>query len=233
MHVEFARAVEAANRAVMADTDEASKAGADQARQSRDQVDRDLAALATLVRRLGYADDARLLDDFSTLFTEYAATDNEILPLAVENTNLKAQRLSFGDARKAVGEFRAALAADQGLPAVRAQIGILEILAVQAPHIASADDAAMSVMESEMSASERHVRAVLAQVNGGERALALAAFDRFMTINAEIVRLSRRNSNVRSLALALGTKQTLAAQCEAALRAIEQAIAGHGFRATR
>ena len=42
-------------------------------------------------------------------FDEYRRLDDEILPLAVENTNLKAQRLSFGPAREAADAFRASL----------------------------------------------------------------------------------------------------------------------------
>ena len=54
-----------------------------------------------------------------------------------------------------------------------------------------------------------------------------------MAIHAEIVTLSRRNSNVRSLALSLGRKRTVTAECEDALRALEQALATHEFTATR
>ena len=40
------------------------------------------------------------LETFTGRFDEYRRLDDEILPLAVENTNLKAQRLSFGPARR-------------------------------------------------------------------------------------------------------------------------------------
>jgi hypothetical protein len=43
---------------------------------------------------------------------------------------------------------------------------------------------------------------------------AAAALDRFTAINTEIVTLSRRNSNVRSLALSLGRKRTVTALCD-------------------
>ena len=44
-----------------------------------------------------------------------------------------------------------------------------------------------------------------------------------MGVNAEIVVLSRRNSNVRSLALSLGQKRMLTAGCEETLRALQDA----------
>ena len=54
-----------------------------------------------------------------------------------------------------------------------------------------------------------------------------------MAINDEIVTLSRRNSNVRSLALSLGRKRMVTAECEDDLRALEEALAKHEFTATR
>ena len=54
-----------------------------------------------------------------------------------------------------------------------------------------------------------------------------------MTTNAEIVALSRRNSNVRSLALSLGKKRTVTAECDESLQALEDALARHHFAATR
>jgi hypothetical protein len=45
--------------------------------------------------------------------------------------------------------------------------------------------------------------------------------------------LSRRNSNVRSLAMSLGEKRMLTAACEDSLRALRDALAKRGFTATR
>ena len=62
---------------------------------------------------------------------------------------------------------------------------------------------------------------------------AASALDRLATTNAEIVALSRRNSNVRSLALSLGKKRTVTAECDESLQALEDALARHHFAATR
>jgi hypothetical protein len=50
-----------------------------------------------------------------------------------------------------------------------------------------------------------------------------------MSVNAEIVRLSRRNSNVRSLALTLGQKRTLTARCEEPLHSLQDALAARSL----
>lgn len=62
---------------------------------------------------------------------------------------------------------------------------------------------------------------------------ARGALERFMGINAEIIVLSRRNSDVRSLALSLGQKRTLAARCEETLQALQDALAKRAFAGTR
>jgi hypothetical protein len=62
---------------------------------------------------------------------------------------------------------------------------------------------------------------------------ASAAQDRFLAIHAQIVTLSRRNSNVRSLALSFGRKRMVTAECEDQLQALEEALAKHEFSATR
>ncbi len=64
-------------------------------------------------------------------------------------------------------------------------------------------------------------------------AAASAAFDRFMQLNAEIVALSRRNTNVRSLALSLNQKRLVTAACDESLLALDAALAKRGFTATR
>jgi hypothetical protein len=110
IRVEFARAADAANRAWMADTGEASAAAAEEARAARLAVERDLQALQPILQWLGYSEDMRHLDAFRTRFAEYRRLDDEILPLTVENTSLKAQRLSFGPARETADAFRRALA---------------------------------------------------------------------------------------------------------------------------
>ena len=62
---------------------------------------------------------------------------------------------------------------------------------------------------------------------------AVAALDRFIAVNAEIVTLSRRNSSVRSLGLSLGRKRVLTAQCEDQLKALQAALEKHTLSATR
>ena len=236
MHVAFASAADASNRAVMADTDEASAAASDEAKQARAAIEKDLDTLTAALRSLGYTEDQGALDAFKTHFEEYREVDDEILPLAVENTNLKAQRLAFGPAQQAAQAFAAALDAAAKTSccadalASKARAALLEVQVLQAPHIAESEDAAMTKLETRIQELAKTARAAVDELKAPAAA---AALDRFMEINAEIVTLSRRNSNVRSLALSLGRKRMIAAECGADLSALEQALARHTFSATR
>jgi hypothetical protein len=251
LRVQISKGAEAANRAVMAADDEASAAAAREAQQATQAADRDVEQLRPILGSLGYSEDLRLLDAFAERFTEYKTLDAEILPLAAENTNLKAQQLSFGPAREASKAFRDALAgAVRAAPArdaravealaAHAGAAVLEVQVLHAPHIAEADDAAMARLEEEMAASRAtarralgELRKVLGTAGAAQMSAATEALDRFEKINAELVTLSRRNSNVRSLALSLGRKRTVTALCDDQLRALEEALAKHAFSATR
>ena len=52
-------------------------------------------------------------------------------------------------------------------------------------------------------------------------------------MNQQVVQLSRRNTNVRSLALTLGRKRVVAAEAEDQLRSLGEALAAHTFQGTR
>lgn len=251
LRVQFSRAADASNRAVMADTDEASRAAAREAEQATQAARHDADALKPILEHLTYRDEAALLATFTARFTEYRALDADILPLAVENTNIKAQRLSFGPAQDAVNAFRQSLDAAKRMTAAthaaavdalvaKAEMAVLDVQVIQARHIAESNEAAMSSMEAAMAASESAaqqsldaLKGLLPPAAGPPLAAAAGALHRFTSTNAEIVTLSRRNSNVRSLALSLGRKRTVTAECDDVLQALEDALAKHHFAATR
>src|SRR5262245_11664034 len=248
--VQFSKAGDAANRAVMADTDETSVVFAGEAEQATQAVEKDTAALRSLLTSLQYSKELRLLDEFDKRFAEYRALDRSVLDLAVENTNLKAQRLSFGPAREAADAFQTSL--DAVMPATKsdawrvkalaatAVAAVREIQTLQAPHIAESDDAVMTRIEGRMTAAAGVARDQLTMLAGvtapasrTQLAAASASLDRFLDFNMQLIALSRRNTNVRSLALSLGQKRMRTAACEDSLRALQDALAKRGFSATR
>jgi hypothetical protein len=251
LRLAFRQAADASNRAVMADTDETSVAFATEAEQAKKTARSDVDAIRPLLRDLGYDDETRALDDFERRFAEYDALDRSVLELAVENTNLKAQRLSFGPIRDDARAFRTALdvVAKAAKPSARcpiasavasAEIAVADIQVLDAPHIAEADDAEMTRLEHEMDALGASARGALGALSAlvdptsqPDVAAATAALDRFEATQAKLVALSRRNSNVRSQALSLGKMLALSGACDAGLAALTDALAKRGFTATR
>lgn len=248
--VEFTSAADASNRAVMANDDESSGAYAREAVEATQAVRTTRDALAPLLMNLGYTAEGGLLDEFDGAFAEYRALDDTILGLAVENTNLKAQRLSFGPAREAADAFIASVGGVSAAAptetwhvralAASAVAALREIQVLQASHIAEADDAAMTMAEKQMATAEAAARSavdalgsLVSRESKPQLAAAAAAMSRFTAVHAEILTLSRRNSNVRSLALTLGQKRMLTARCEDALRALQASLAKRTIGGTR
>jgi hypothetical protein len=247
LQVQFTKATDASNLAVMADTDEASVAFAREAERRTATVTRETESLAPILHRLGFTEESRLLAEFRARFEEYRQLDRVILDLAVENTNLKAQRLSFGSARAAADRVAGALDALEPssdsregwhVKALAATVvaRTREIEALHAPHIAAPDDPTMTQLEKRMTTAEQSARTGLTQlaslVSPRSRpsiTAAASALDRLVDVNRQLVQLSRRNTNVRSLALSLSEKRPVIDACEASLHSLQAALSKRGY----
>jgi hypothetical protein len=249
--VQFTKASDAASKAVIADTDESSVRFAREAEQARDAVQKNIDELRPILQGLSFSEETRLLDDFVARFAEYVELDRRILDMAIENTNIKAQRLSFGPGQDAADAFRDAMGALVPLDAARdawrvkalaatAVANVRELQVLQAPHIAEADDDVMTRMEERMATSETAARSavealapVVRPASRPRLVAATAALDRFMGINAQVIALSRRNTDVRSLALSLNQKGKVTKACEDSVGALRDALAKRSFSGTR
>ena len=216
-------------QAVMAETDDESRRFARDARSATDKVAALLAELKQLP--LHAPQETELVARFEASFAEYLKADEDVLGLAVQNTNLKAFALSFGEAAAALDELEQTLRpqlsmAGDGKQARQAQRALTEALRIQAlhaPHILEKTDARMDALDKAMAASDTMVRAALAAL-GKQGAGALAVYERYWKLTGEILALSRQNTNVRSLALSLERKTKVLAACDEALRAFDEKI---------
>jgi len=234
-------AAEAEKSAVMADTDEASQAFAEQSMQASQHVEKARRELEPLLA--GKPEEAHLLREFSQCWDKLQEIDREVLSLAVQNTNLKALRLSFVSAAAAIKSMEEALnhlmdvasaspdAVQITRLAAQAVTGALNIYALQAPHIAESTVARMDEMETVMQSLDAQVTHALQGLQAlvdepGQPLLeaARASYRDFHSINTEIIDLSRQNSNIRSYALSLGQKRKTTAQCQDALAALQEAV---------
>jgi Four helix bundle sensory module for signal transduction len=241
MRGELAAESEAEKSAVMAVTDHDSQLFADQALARLAEVERDRVELEKLLLPGRERD---LLATFSKEFVELQHVDAELLELAVKNTNLKASALAFGPAANAMREMDHALSelitesAAGNAPnakkvmmlASAAQSAALRIEVLLAPHIAEENDAKMDALEAAMGAEAKAVdedlKALHAMLPSSEElGEAAVAWKKLGELRKEILKLSRENTNVRSLSISLNQKRKLMLACDETLTALEKAVA--------
>ena len=237
LQVALAAAVEAEKSSVLAITDADSQLFADQTRAATANIARTRDTLHALLAAAGNQDERDLLLQFNEAFAEFQRIDRDLLALAVKNTNLKAAGLVFGPAAAALSEMDAALAhlPDDDVTSLHladtARIAAWRLLTLLPPHIAEENDAKMDAMEVMMTAEDQKVRRSLATLatmkelaNHAELNAATASYAQFSALKAEILKLSRENTNVRSLAISLNEKRRITHVCQAELTALHQAI---------
>jgi hypothetical protein len=243
MQLDLASASEAEKSAVLAITDQDSQAFADQARASSGKVEQQRRELGELLTAGGTQGERELLAQVTAAFVEFQRVDNELLALAVKNTNVKAYSLAFGPAATALKEMNAALArlvaanADSSEAktmtplAFGAQVSALRIQILLPPHIAEESDKKMDELEALMAAEDTQVRKSLDGLaalpkfsKDPELATATARYAEFSNIRTQILALSRENTNLRSLSISLNQKRKVMLLCQEALSALQEAI---------
>ena len=246
------KSVEMEKSAVMAQTDEESQEYADQSHAASESVELNLKLLRSLVHVSSLQDEEKLVAEFNNCWTEFRKLDQVILELAVQNTNLKAAGLSREKGAEAMQRFELALEdvarsnsgtlneSRAALLSWHATVAGLQIFNLHSSHIAEISDEKMDKIETQIQAKEKEVlKSIeeLAGIEGKESQAALlqakTAFSEFMEVTAEVIKLSRRNSNVKSLELSLGRKRKVAAQCEEILAAFQESVHDRPFKAAK
>jgi hypothetical protein len=239
----LASAAEAEKSAVMAITDQDSQTYADQARAATAEVERDRNELSALLQKGSTQKETELLIQFTKEFSEFQRVDKELLDLAVRNTNLKASALAFGPAREAMNDMDAALsrllnqnvsasspsAKKVMMLAASAESAALRIMVLLPPHIAEESDKKMDDLEAAMAKEDDQVRGALSELgellpSNKDVETARASYARFGDLKKQILKLSRENTNVRSLSMSLNEKRKVMGLCQEALAALEAAI---------
>jgi len=245
MRTALATASDAEKSAVMATTDEESQTFANQARTATTTLQQGRDQLSGLLDTSGSSREKELLAEFSKSFVNLERIDRDLLALAVQNTNLKAYQLAFGPASEALQAADEALAhlvtgssesnsSDDKkiiLLADNARISALRIQTLLPPHIAEESDQKMDELEARMTREDLAIRkflAGLAAIRGlaadQDLATAVARYEQFTEIRSQILKLSRENTNVRSLAISLNEKRRAMLLCQDALTGLQQEI---------
>ena len=246
------KSVEMEKNAVMALTDEESREFADQSLAASEVVEQNRKQLSSLIDAAPLQDERNLIIEFNNCWTELRKLDQVILELAVQNTNLKAASLSREKGTEAMQRFEHALndvlksysrTRDEGRVArliFHAITAGLKIHNLHSFHIAEASDEKMDQLEMQMKTEENEASKSLNELASivGEKSRhvlmrAKTAFSEFMEVTAEVIKLSRQNTNIKSLELSLGKTRKVTAQCDEILAAFQEAVQGRSFKATR
>src|SRR5262249_12577055 len=162
------------------------------------------------------------LDSFDAAWAELERIDERLLTLAVANTNLKASRLLTREGAAALDRFVDGLTAMQRTvmdPEMirtlsRANVAALRSQSLLFVHMPSADDAEMTRLEQRMHDLSAEVDACLSaarasgQTDPDQLASTSNAWSEYQRLAAEVVRLSRQNSNVISSDVSVHEKRT-------------------------
>ena len=165
------KSIEMEKSAVMSLTDQESMEYAKQSRDASAEVDQNLAALRTLIH--SRPNEQKLLEEFAACWAELGKVDEDILQLAVKNTNLKAAALSREQGGEimqrfemALDEIRPALPEGQAAAMVcRAINAALKIFNLHAPHITETNDKKMDQLEARIKTEEGVVTQSLAALD--------------------------------------------------------------------
>lgn len=238
--------VEAEKSAVLAVTDEESQELAVEAQRYAEKINRLRGELQSLIVADGQAQEVEKFEAFDAAWAEFEDVDKRLLALAVANSNLKAARLAAREGTAALDRLTDALAEMQRMATEPATIRTLSRAAVAASrvhtlvsvHIPAADDAEMTHLEQQMRTLSEEVDRSLssaresAQLPSEQLATASQAWSDYRRVLADVLRLSRENTNVISFDVSIHEKRQVTQQCLSALAALLAAVES-GPQATR
>jgi hypothetical protein len=229
--------VEAEKSAVLSTTEQESQAGAVEARNYEAEVNTARGELRQLVVADGRGQEIEKLDAFDAAWADLEHVDERLLGLAVANTNLKAMRLASRDGAAALDRFVDRLTAMQRAvtdPEMlrtlsRAAVAALRSQSLLFVHIPSADEAEMTRLEQQMHELSAEVEHCLSSARdsgqvGPEVRAAAEAWNEYQRLAAQVIQLSRQNTNVISFDVSVHEKRQATKQCLAALAALSAAV---------
>ena len=243
MRLALASASEAEKSAVLAITDQDSQTFAGHARKAAAETEQARLELGELLKTGSTKVEKDLFNQFSELFAEFQRIDNDLLALAVKNTNIKAYSLAFGPATAALNEMNASLSRLIELNAgskkekqlmflaYGTEISGLRLQTLIPRHIAEESEQNMDELEVLMAKEDKQIRRNMNELTAlrnlnqkANLATAVSSYDRFNKIKTQILALSRENTNIKSLTISLNQKRKVMLLCQDVLNKLQQAI---------
>ena len=240
-------AIEAEKNAVLAITDEASEGFAAQARQAADGVESSRKELDSIIVQEKLPGETEMINEFTDCWAHYRKLDETILDLAIQNTNLKAQKLSATQCAQELARFEESLIRlirqnthggqcnEAVMRSYEALTAGLKILALHKPHIEAADDQEMNKIEQSIHSYDESARKALESLrriaglsDNEDLKLAETAYEQFMILTGEVLKLSRMNTNIKSAELSLGKIRLISSQCQEILTRLHETVQAQG-----
>jgi hypothetical protein len=247
MRINLLEANTAEKNAVLAMTDEESEAFAVEARQATDSVEKNRKEFESIIQQGKYSKEIELVNEFNICWSQYRKLDETILGLAVQNTNLKAQKISSTQCAQEIQNFEESMnriiqrdnknnqCSEAVIPAYEALTASLKIFALHKPHIEEADDKQMDNIEQSINSYDKSAKKALDTLSGiaalrdnPDLKNAQTAYDQFMKLTSEVLRLSRLNTNIRSTELSLGKLRLISSQCQEILTTLQGTVQAQG-----
>ncbi|MDD1633790.1 MAG: MCP four helix bundle domain-containing protein, partial [Methylococcaceae bacterium] len=252
MRIHLLEAIEAEKNAVLAITDEASEDFAARARLAAGSVENSRKEIESIIDQEKLPRETEMINEFNSCWSQYKKLDESILDLATQNTNLKAQRISAMQGAQEMERFEESLNrlihrntnGNQCNKAVmlsyEALTAGLKVFALHKPHIEEADDQKMDKIEQSIKSYDESARKALGSLSriaelkdNEDLKNAETAYERFMNLTGEVLKLSRMNTNIKSAELSLGKKRLISSQCQEILATLQETVQAQRFNATR
>jgi hypothetical protein len=252
MRIHLLEAIEAEKNAVLATTDEESESFAVRARQAADEVESNRKEIESIINQEQLPREVGILNNFNICWSQFKKLDETILALATQNTNLKAQKISSTQGAQEMERFEQSLnrliyrntsntrCNKTAMLSYEALTAGLRIFSLHKPHIEEADDQEMDKIEQSIKSYDLSARKALASLHGianpnesEDMKNAEAAYEQFMKLTAEVLKLSRMNTNIKSVELSLGKKRLISSQCQDILATLQETVQAQRSKATR
>jgi len=247
MRIHLHEAVDAEKNAVLAITDKASEDFAAQARQAADSVESSRKALESIIHREKLLQEPGMMNEFNSCWSQFRKLDETILDLAIQNTNLKAQKLSSTQCAQELNAFEENLnrIIHRNTHGRQCNVAVMlsyealsagqKIFSLHKPHIEEADDREMDKIEQRIKSFDesarkalRSLRSITGPSDNEDFKNAETSYEQFMNLTGEILKLSRRNTNIKSAELSLGKIRLISSQCQEILANLEKTVQVRG-----
>ena len=252
MRIHLLEAIEAEKNSVLSITDEGSEEFAVQGRQAADGVEKSRKEIESIIQHGKLKQEIEMINEFNSCWSQFRKLDETILDLAIQNTNLKAQKISAMQCAHEMELFEASLnrliqrntkdgqcnkAVMLSYEALRAS---LNIFVLHKPHIEEEDDQKMDKIEQRIRSYDQSARKALGALHriasssdNEDLKNAETAYERFMNQTTVVLKLSRMNTNIKSAELSLGKIRLISSQCQEIIDNLKETVQVQEFKGTR